>query len=265
MDKKIAKYKLKKNKLEEKIINLLETKKKLYEEQITNSNQKVNIEFINLIDDFVASYNLDKNSFLTIVVCGFYSVGKTTFITNIEKYIDMLLKIKKIKRSKNFIAKIDKIDKIENDNTNNEIEEKNSPGNVTIFETKRIDLDSKIYMQMKNTIYINVMPKDILSLKNKYINKIIIDIKNGTNDFIDNIYLLINEMKKINNLIEDNYIYCLKNHIELLRNKNELFDDDDFYFLDMFTEKIYGFVNKCGENKSNYFYDNSINVINYLI
>lgn len=261
MDKKIAKYKFKKNKLEEKIINLLEMKKNLYEEQIAKSNQKVNIELVNLIDEFFTSYDLEQEISLTIIVNGFYSVGKTTFVVNIENYINEILKAKDIEigKVKNFITKVNKIDK-------NEV--KNNQSNILIFETNHMEQDIKICTQIKNAVCINIIPQDIASLKKKYINKIIIDLKNGTNYFIDNICMMVDKMKNNNddnNIIEDNCICDLKNNIELLRNNNKLFNNDDFYFLDMITEKIYNFINDYWKNESNYLYNNSIQVINYLI
>jgi hypothetical protein len=221
MYKKIQKYKMKKNKLEEKIFNLLNLKKEYYENEIINSN---NNKFISSnIEVFLNNYKLLTNSKksidsieLIIIVFGIYSVGKTTFINHLENYINIQIEFI-LKNNINLIHKI----LFENNNKLNIISNK-----IIIIECNNNDIENiNLLLQNKNIIYINIIPKNKLYLKNKYINKIISDIKNKTSYFLNNV-----------NFIDNNVKYIINEKIDLLKLKKNIFIDSDFIFLDQLID-----------------------------
>lgn len=223
MDKKITKYKLKKNKLEEKIIDILNLKKEYYENTIINSN---NNEIItNKIENFFHNLksNLDgedKEEQLIIIIFGFYSVGKTTFISHLENFICIKKNLLNI-NSNNLVQKYN----INSNNLNNLNNFKNLDSKILIIESNIDDIEKiNSLIEKKNIININIIEKNFDTLKNKIINKIILDIRNKTDNFITNIKNL--------NIINNEEVHNLINHINLLQKKSDIFLDDDFKFID---------------------------------
>lgn len=246
MDKKILKYKTKKNKLENEILEVLNRKKENYENDIANSNNnRVIVEFIeNFLNELKLSYE-HYNKKIIIIVSGNYSVGKTTFVSNLENYI--------LKISCNIFNNIlntlgnDFIDKITFDNGIFEIKNK-----ITIIKVKNdnlINLNDKInyYTENMSVLNIKIIPKDKNSLKNKYINKIICDIKNNTSYFIKN----LSTNNNINSDIQNN----IQTNIKLLKLKKSIYSDDDFIFLNQVVDFVfnskYDEITNCELNKFN--------------
>lgn len=248
MDKKILKYKVKKNKLENKLMDILMTKKTNYENDIINSNNNSNI--INKIENFLNILELSESielKQLFIVVKGDYSVGKSTFISHLKNYIT---KMSKIILSQNTLLKLNiqfKLDLINITTFNNfDINLFNNP--IVIIEVNTTQITSNIIsdiVKFKNVnvqiLNVKILPKDFKSLKNKYINKIIYNIYLDTNDFVINLNL--NEEIKTN----------LQNNINLLKLKtNNYFNDNDFDFLNEPVDIIFNFLNKHDENTNTY-------------
>lgn len=227
MDEKIIKYKFKKNKLEEKIINILNFKKEKYKNEIINSN---NNEIITTeIKNFFDNIKFNQYKQLVIIVSGFYSVGKTTFINHLENYISTLNNVIPIQKIEIFKD----IDYLKNFDLSLKI---------TIIECD-INIVDQINLLIKNTniININIIPKNKNALKNKIINKIIFDIFNKSDNFVKNIENIICE-----NDCEEEKNYLI-NNINLLKIKNNILTDDDFNFIDKII---------------NSYYDNIINISN---
>jgi hypothetical protein len=230
MDKKILKYKTKKNKLENEILEILNIKKENYENELVNLNTENHI-IIDFIDNYLNELKFNNKLIekkIIITVSGNYSVGKSTFISNLENYI--------LKISNNIfnIKNDDFIDKFVFDNCWFEIKNK-----ITIIEVSNNDiimLHDKINYHLDNISILNIkiLPKDKNSLKNKYINKIIHDIKNNTSNFIQNI-----------NIDSDTINTSIQNNIQLLKQKKNIYSDDDFIFLNHVIDYIFNF--KSGE------------------
>jgi hypothetical protein len=232
MDKKILKYKVKKNKLENDINNILNIKKTNYENEVVNSNNNKQI-----VEEIEKYFSLIKSSEhkskLLIIIGGIYSVGKTTFINHLQNYI--------IKLSENTIL-IKKISYENNHNNTDIFSNIETTDNIIIMEmgsnyfdkniTDIIDtVKNKINNSNQNNIIninINIIPKSKKSLKNKYINKIIYDIKNNSNNFVSELNL---NNKQTNTQIQ--------NHIDELKIKNNIYSDNDFVFLDKFVDVIF--------------------------
>ena len=85
-----------------------------------------------------------------------------------------------------------------------------------------------------NMININIVPKNLITLKNKIINKIIVDIKNKSSYFI--------EFIKNNNIISDKEINDIIDYINLLKMKNSILLDDDLIFLDKTINSYYLYI-----------------------
>lgn len=235
MDKKILKYKNKKNKLENEIQRLLKIKKEKHENEIIISNN--NIVIIEFVEKFLNELKLNNEQCikkLIIIVSGNYSVGKSTFISNLENYIlkisENILNFQKTNIIENIsfenilfenISFEDKISEIHNNKiiiievTNNKL--------INLINQINFELDPNISL-----LNIKIIPKDENSLKNKFINKIIFDIKNNTCNFIQN--LNIN-----NDIINKN----IKTNIDLLKLKKFVYSDDDFIFLNQVVDLIY--------------------------
>ena len=242
MDKKILKYKTKKNKLENEILELLNRKKENYENDIANSNNNhMIVEFIKNFLNELKSSNDDNNKKIIIIVSGNYSVGKTTFISNLENYI--------LKISGNILNTLgnDFIDKISFDNNIFEIKNK-----ITIIKVTNHNLaylNDKINSNIDNINILNIkiIPKDKNSLKNKYINKIIYDIKNNTSYFIENL--------SINNNINYDIQNNIQNNLQLLKLKKSIYSDNDFIFLNQVVDFVfnskYDLLSNCKLNFEN--------------
>lgn len=251
MDKKILKYKTKKNKLENEILKIFNIKKENYENEIVNSNTENHI-IIEFIENYLNELKLNNEQIekkIIIIVSGNYSVGKSTFISDLENYI--------LKISNNvFNTKInDFIEKLTFDNCEFKIKNK-----ISIIEVSNQNLkilNDKISYDLNNTSLLNIkiLPKDKHSLKNKYINKIIYDIRNNTTNFIQNI--------NIDNDILNN---CVQNNIQLLKQKkNFIYSDDDFIFLNHVVDYVFNFkFNETTFFKSASFKTTSKTVIFYL-
>lgn len=242
MDAKIIKYKLKKNKLEEKIIDMLNLKKESYENQIINSNDNhiitENIEnfFFNLISNKSTqsgqSTQSDQSSQLVIIVFGSYSVGKTTFISHLENYIKML--------EMNLINKNIKLDLIQKIifTSNNADLNLDLSSKITIIECDINDVNQiNSLISNSNIININIIPKSARTLKNKIINKIFKDTCNELDLFLKFTKDIIDE-KETNNII---------NKINLLKTKNQILDDD-FIFLDKTVGLYYSNIIELSNN-----------------
>lgn len=233
MDKKIIKYKLKKNKLEEKIIDMLNLKKEYYENEIINSND--NEIITEGVENFFQNLKSNKKEYsvLVIIVFGSYSVGKTTFISHLENYIKIVSENStKKKEYMDLVQKLnislDNIDYLKNCNLFSKL---------TIIEcditiVKQINfLISDLNILNSNIININIVPKNPYTLKNKIANKIIADIKNKSSCFV--------EFIKNNNVICDEEINNIIDGINLLKIKNGILLDDDFIFLDKSINSYY--------------------------
>ena len=229
MDKKILKYKVKKQKLANEILNVLYIKKTNYENDITNSNNSQAI--INQIENYLNVFRQEQNTKLLIIVNGIYSVGKSTFINHFENYIKKISKI--ILNPSNITIK-----KISPSNTNVEIID-----NIIIAEINDDYSDNNCFINIisnkiseltKNnvhTININILPKNKNSLKNKYINKIICDINDNTSNFVNRSIFT-----------DDNTKITLKKNINSLKlKKNNIYSDEDFIFLDEIVEIIFNY------------------------
>ena len=224
MDKKILKYKTKKNKLENEILEILNRKKENYENEIANSNN--NRMIVEFIENFLNELKLDNeyNNKIIIIVSGNYFVGKSIFVSNLENYI--------LKISNNILNALGNnfIEKIIFDNSMFEI--KNKITIIKVSDENLSNLINKINYNTMNTSVLNIkiIPKDKNSLKNKYINKIISDIKNNTSYFIKNL--------SINNINYD-IVNNINNNIQLLKLKKSIYSDDDFIFLNQVVDFIY--------------------------
>lgn len=225
MDKKILKYKNKKNKLESEILNLLKIKKINYQNDIIDSNNSLLIT--NQIENYFNELNKIKTNKLLIIVNGIYSVGKSTFINQLEIYIKKLSEINQINIS---------IKKISNVITNID----NNKDNIIIIEINDNNLTNTISNNDQDIINIIILPKNKNALKNKYINKIILDIKNNKTDFIYGL-----------NLVQSEIIKKIENNINLLKLKKNIYLDDDFIFLDDIVDMIFNLkLNSYQENQS---------------
>lgn len=235
MDKKIIKYKLKKDKLEEKIIDMLNLKKEYYENDIINSND--NEIITNGVENFFQKLksNPEKQTEMIIVIFGSYSVGKTTFISHLENYIKIVAKS---------LTKKDHVDLVQKLNISSDNMDflKNCDlfSKLTIIECDN-SIVNKINLLMDNLniinlniININIVPKNPITLKNKIINKIIADIKNKSSCFL--------EFIKNNNIISDEEINNIIKEINLLKIKNGILLDDDFIFLDKTINSYYQYI-----------------------
>ena len=257
MDKKILKYKLKKNKLENNILNILDIKKANYENDIVNSNN--NQLIIEKIENFLNLLKSSKSSKLLFIVSGIYSVGKTTFINHLEKYILKLSNIiLNVQNTEEMIKKILLTDvNIDINVANNILIIEINNSNLLNTNDLQNDIKNKIYTTTQNDIHIiniNVVPKDKNSLKNKYINKIIYDIKNNTTNFVSGLNLTDNS---INNSINTN----IQNYINLLKLKNNVYLDNDFIFLNEVIDIIFNLeLNKLFNEK-----DESSNIIKFYL
>lgn len=264
MDKKIIKYKSKKNNLEKKIINALNLKKEQYENDIVNSNDNntiiSNVE--NFFNDLMPNANMkipNVNNIavnmklpnqMFIIVFGSYSVGKTTFITHLENYIEILEKNTFGKTKTNLITKILVKTNIEN---LKDIKFNLSP-QIIIIECD-IDCIDKVNLliQSKNKININIIPKNTSLLKNKFVNKIIHGIKNKSNEFIDfvNLSFIFTNQEKNN----------ISTQIDLLKLKKSIFTYGDFIFLDNIVNLYY---NHIVNNQNNYNFLNDLDTSNQI-
>jgi hypothetical protein len=226
MDKKIIKYKLKKNKLEEKIIDMLNLKKEYYENDIINSNDNETIT--EGVENFFQKLksNQEEQSVMVIVIFGSYSVGKTTFISHLENYIKIVAK--NLTKKKDYVDLVQKLN-ISSDNMYF-LKNCNLFSKITIIEcdTTIVNKINLLIYDLNiinlNIININIVPKNPSTLKNKIANKIIADIKNKSSWFI--------EFIKNNNVICDEEINNIIDGINLLKIKNGILLDDDFIFLD---------------------------------
>lgn len=233
MDKKIIKYKLKKNKLEEKIIDMLNLKKEDYENKIINSND--NQIITDKVENFFNNIKFNNKEQLVIIVYGLYSVGKTTFISHLENYIRIMIINSTIKKTnidliQKFIIHLDNIDFLKDLYLSSKI---------TIIECN-INTINKINLlisdlNISNVINVNIIPKNTIILKNKIINKIIGDIINKSDNFINNFITYIRE----NNIIEIEEMNSFINQINLLKTKNKILTDHDFIFLDNIINSYY--------------------------
>lgn len=254
MDKKITKYKLKKNNLEEKIINLLNLKKHYYENEIINSNnnQTITSEIENFFNFFDTNNSNDNNNdnndnnynnnnnykCLMIFVFGSSFVGKTTFINHLVNYI----KIMNYQTNNNAQTNKNNIDNLINKFTIKTNDECESAKNINFTNEKKIfifecDINyikqiNSLFVHVDNKIInVNIIPKNEPLLKNKLINKIIFDIKNSTKIFND--FFLHNETINLNEKQE------IMEKINLLSKKTTTFTDDDFSFLINFAYSYY--------------------------
>lgn len=250
MDKKILKYKSKKNKLENEILEILNIKKENHENEIVNSNNENHV-IIEFIENYLNELKLDNKQGekkIIIIVSGNYSVGKSTFISNLENYI--------LKISNNIFNtnNNDFIDKLTFDNS--EFEIKNKITIIKVLNDNLKILNDKMGYDLDNTSILNVkiLPKDKNSLKNKYINKIIYDIRNNTSNFIQNI-----------NIDSDTINTSIQNNIQLLKQKKSIYSDDDFIFLNHVVDYVFNFKsNETTFLKSAFFETTSKTTIFYL-
>lgn len=228
MDKKIIKYKLKKNKLEEKIIDILNLKNEYYENEIINSN---NNEIITEgVENFFHNLKLNQKEHLVIIVFGSYSVGKTTFILHLENYIQMI--VKNI-TNKTIVELVQKF--IISPNDINFLINCDLSSKITIIECDLNIVNQINSLMIKtNIININIIPKNPITLKNKIINKIISDIKNKSSNFIEFI-------KDAQIIDEDNYI-IVSNGINLLKIKNGILTMNDLIFIDKTINLYYLYI-----------------------
>ena len=236
MDKKIVKYKLKKNKLEEKIIDMLNLKKEYYENEIINSNDN---KFITEgVENFFHNFKLnqDEQLVMIIVVFGSYSVGKTTFISHLDNYIKIVEKNLTKKNHKNLVQKLN----ISSENIDF-LKDCNLFSKITIIEcditivNKINSLISDLNIINLNIANINITPKNPSTLKNKIVNRIIVDIKNTSSDFVE--FLNIHK-----NIICDKEIKNIIDRINLLKIKNGFLLDNDFIFLDKTINSYYQYA-----------------------
>lgn len=229
MDKKILKYKTKKTKLENEILEILNIKKENYEIDIANTNNNyVIIEFLKKFLNEMKFNNEPNIKKIIIIVSGNYSVGKSTFISYLENYI--------LKISKNILytQQINLIKKISFD-TKIDIEIINK---ITIIEVNSNNLINLINLinstnDMKSNnisiLNIKIVPKNKKSLINKFINKIIGDIKNDTCEFVNKLNLNDNTISTITH----------DNINQLIKLKKSIYSDDDFIFLNQIVDVVF--------------------------
>lgn len=248
LDNKILKYKLKKKKITNKIVELLTKKKKL-----SNVINIVNIPCIlnmmnkiNIINDANENANKIKTDndaltqnvlFYNIIVCGDYSVGKSSLINNVEKILGfkhtgIKINVKSINDLETIVKNIN-LESIDNESKFKlkinyiEISLEQIERIKHIEHIEQIEQIKQIYkiIQSKNTYIIHVVPSNVNVWKNRIINKFFVDFskfgdkfstEQNPSEFIKNTILT-----KINPQIAfDNF----------LKTKTS-YDDDDFDFL----------------------------------
>lgn len=257
MENKIIKYKLKKKNLEEKIINLLKEKKNSYENKISKINDVENQKISTDIEIFFKKFVSNNSMQLIIIISGFYLVGKSTFIKNLEKYINFFLvpkyNIGSNDKNLNNFTKIFTCD--ENSNMSepmcykliNDKLENSSTNFVKIIECNNLLCGKKIYSDisdnLKFKIHLDIIPKDYKTLKNKFINTIIKDMKNNTSNFITNINKYANK-----NFLKNYSIDLLEKNINILKNKKNYLSDKDFDFLEKISIEIYNSIKNYYKN-----------------
>lgn len=211
MDEKINKYKLKKNKIENKINELLKEKQNNNTEYLKNIYDN---EIFNIINNCEQTQNI-----LILIVTGIYSSGKTTFINNLEYYY------------KNFIEIITKINIKNNDDLilltnfkekyNNKINEDKINCIIIESELNFINNISELLYDESLIRYIYLIPNNY---KKKLINKIFYDMISNTDSFNIN----INKLFDIIGIKNKNFNEILN----LFKTNNNILYDNDFNFID---------------------------------
>lgn len=244
MDNKIIKYKLKKNKMENKIYNILHKKKKEYNDTILRSIVKM--DFVcEIIDNIIKLNNNNKiqdqdqdeislSKKEIIIITGIYGVGKSTMINHLENFFG-----ESNIKSKINIKNIDEINIINNilsNLTNNS----SNPYQLVMIECG-LELVKNVYEKITNILnqienwkihIIHIIPKNDPSYKNKLINKIFNSIGQNSKEFELNIHNMIKNIYPIDNI--DFYINL---NIDLII-KSSILSDNDFIILDQLIGKF---------------------------
>jgi hypothetical protein len=272
LDNKILKYKLKKKKLTNKINELIEKKKKEKHDLNTKIFQKTH-EFYEIINKIIIGdlknniKDINNNNNLYIIISGFVSVGKSTFIEYLEKffgesYTKCKINIKdegELNIFDNLINNHEK--KIVYIETNHifieEIHKKIINEQKRILNNNEFDDEGIFY---KNIYTFNLVPINLKVYKNRFINKLykllnlslsysnVLNIDKNINSHINKILLDIlhvNISKDV--ILEDN---ILEDFPKKLSNKFPL-TDDDFSFLDSYIEKSYNLISEYQHNYKN--------------
>jgi len=213
LDNKIFKYKIKKKNIYNKILQLL----------IEKNNTKNYIEQDNIIFEIIKTINIDLsnlNNQIFIIVVGFYSVGKSSFIEYFDSFVNKLFTKIKIN-----IKNLNDIQIINNFNNHN-------LKNIIYIETSN-DLIEKILNLIKdNKIFIfNLIPKNLLIYKNRLINNFF-DNKLISSNINNCMQEIINNINYNNIIIENSFDFSKKN----------LFSDNDFIFLDKLIIESFKYV-----------------------
>lgn len=274
LDNKILKYKLKKKKLTNKINELIEKKNKEKNDLNAKIFHKTH-EFSEIINKIIIGDlknnlgNINYNN-LYIIVSGFVSVGKSTFIEYLERffcvsYTKCKINIKdkgELNIFDNLINNHDK--KIVYIETNHifveEILKKIINEQKKILNNYELEDESIFY---KNIYTFYLVPINLKVYKNRFINKLyellnsilsdsnMFDIGKNSNYFINKILLDILPANISKDIISKDIILeenILQDFSEKLNYKFPL-TDDDFSFLDIYIEKSYNYISEYNDNQ----------------
>lgn len=241
-DNKILKYKQKKKKIMNKINDLLVIKNKEKVNFVAKIFNKTQI-FSEIINNFIVT---EFNNYLFIVVVGFGSVGKSTFIKYLEDYFSQSY-TKIIMNIVNF-EEINNLNKILSDEKNFVDEKK-----IVYIETNP-DLINNIYNFLMNlNTQIKLKLESETDVKNIYIIYLIPINKDIYKNRLINIFfnLLKDEslnnstnLANLNDIVSKKFLVYNKNIIDgfiNILNKYPL-SDNDFEFLDLYMSEYYDVI-----------------------
>jgi len=179
-------------------------------------------------NEFKLSRKNNKNIYL--IITGIYGVGKSTIVNMILKLLEKKI-YANINLSENNIEKMTDI----LGDTGQELK-------LILIEVNINLLSCLLAMMDGETYYlINIVPKNIDRYKNKLINKIFVDIKTKSNNFIRNIGDVIDDTEK------------LSEHIEIIINSDKsVLSIDDFIFLNKPINKLINNGKMCKSKNSSY-------------
>lgn len=213
---KIIKYKLKNIKMENKIHDLVIKKKNLYLKFIDKT-----IANISIISDIMNQLeNNQKSQEIYIIVTGIYGVGKSSIVKILINLLGNKINLNLNLNENNYEQIINQY--ISNTNISN------TNTRLILIEIN-INLLNLLLKKIENNKFyiINIIPENIQSYKNKLINKIFIDIKSNSNNFILN-----------TKTIYDDIQYIHSNIYKIINSEKYVLSNNDFNFIDKIVIKL---------------------------